>query len=361
MKSVRPGLILALVLLIGGGPSPPSHGAAGGNGRILISDGDRVASIRPDGSGYRILLENDDDPTGAKWSPDKARFAYTQLGQEHNNEDLYMRRADGADPTLLATNTGFGFSWSPDGRFVAHTGPGNVIDGTCYGIWVVNVKTLAKRHVTDGPGCDADDPQWSSKGEIVFVDGVDNGAVELELDIYKVDVISGEIIQLTDTPGVDRSPVWAPDGTSIVFESSRDHGSSRGAGNCLRRTEIYKMRSDGSRQRRLTGKLGNPDCNPTWSPDGRHIAWTTSLKKKPGELQRPPELHVMRADGSHGMRLTNGRHLASYGGDFSPDGRWIVFVAYRDETTSGHLYKSRPDGTSRVRLRPRDAYRPADW
>lgn len=358
---MRRRLTLILALLIGAGLSPPSHGAGDGNGRILIGDGDSVASIRPDGSGFRILVENNDEPIDARWSPDKAKFAYTQIGQEHNNRDLYMRRADGADPALLATNTGYGFSWSPDSRFVAYTGPGDVLSGTCYGIWVVNVKSLAQRHVADGPDCDADDPRWSSRGEIAFVDGADNGAVDLNLDIYKVDVITGEVTQLTYAPGVDRSPVWSPDGTSIVFESSRDHGSSRFGGHCFRRTEIYKMGSDGSRQRRLTGKLRNADCNATWSPDGRWIMWGTSLKRKRGEDQRPAELHVMRADGTNGIRLMNGRQLVSYTGDFSPDGRWIVFTAHRKETAYGHLYKSRPDGTDRVRLKSRDGYGLADW
>jgi len=59
---------------------------------------------------------------------------------------------------------------------------------------------------------------------------------------------------LTDNVRVhDESPFWSPDGTAIVFASTRDDN-----------TEIYAMRADGSALTRLTESAAT-DAYPVWS------------------------------------------------------------------------------------------------
>ena len=70
--------------------------------------------------------------------------------------------------------------------------------------------------------------------------------------------------RLTDHPAEDRSPSWSPDGRHIAFDSER-------AG----KAEIYVMGSDGSNRRRLTDHPAG-DRSPSWSPDGRHIAFESN-------------------------------------------------------------------------------------
>jgi TolB protein len=93
---------------------------------------------------------------------------------------------------------------------------------------------------------------------------------------------------------------------SIVFTSDRDGDY-----------DIWTMRADGSRLRRLTRNRIEDRC-PSWSPDGRWIAFTR-------RNVYPLDLFVMRADGS-GLR----RVLKLRGTDscpmWSPDGRRLVFV-----------------------------------
>ncbi len=68
--------------------------------------------------------------------------------------------------------------------------------------------------------------------------------------------------RLTSEPGIDTSPTWSPDGRQIAFVSQR--GGS---------PQIYVMNADGSAVRRLTYQ-GSYNQTPRWSPRGDLIAFT---------------------------------------------------------------------------------------
>ena len=77
--------------------------------------------------------------------------------------------------------------------------------------------------------------------------------------------------------------------------------------------EIYVMNADGSGHTRLTTTANDvEDLDPSWSPDGRQIAWTTDRDNPAGDR----EIWIMNADGSSPRQVTNNaRH------DFSVDWR----------------------------------------
>ena len=98
--------------------------------------------------------------------------------------------------------------------------------------------------------------------------------------IYVMNVDGSDVVQLTDAPSGDTLPVWSPDGTKIAFQSLRD-------GNY----EIYVMNADGSAQTNLTNHPGK-DLEPSWSPDGTQIFFKTD---RDGNMY---DDYVMNADGS---------------------------------------------------------------
>ena len=115
--------------------------------------------------------------------------------------------------------------------------------------------------------------------------------------------------------------------------------------------QLYLMRPDGTRQRRITRARGleqNPQQNPTWSPDGKWIAFTGAR----GQMfcGERCELYVMRPNGTGLRRLTHDRSEDTNPA-WSPDGKQIVFVSHRPRVTSkSAIWAIKANGTGLRRL-----------
>jgi TolB protein len=109
--------------------------------------------------------------------------------------------------------------------------------------------------------------------------------------------------------------------------------------------EIYTMRADGSDARRLTNNAAF-DAGPTFSPDGRRIAF---VSHRDGNY----EIYLMNADGTDQQRLTHNpaqdRQPA-----FSPDGERIAFAS--DRTGKFEIFLMNANGTDQHRLTPRRSF-----
>jgi Tol biopolymer transport system component len=119
------------------------------------------------------------------------------------------------------------------------------------------------------------------------------------------------------------SPTWSPDGKKIAFTSDREDGDDH------QESDIYVMNADGSNPTNLTNRPGEgPDSAsedyPDFSPDGEKIAFATTRHfQEDVALSEPSEIHVMNSDGSNERRLTNN---GGYAPSFSPDGTKIAFA-----------------------------------
>ena len=140
-------------------------------------------------------------------------------------------------------------------------------------------------------------------------------------EIYVMDADGGNQRRLTNNPSRDISPSWSPDGKRIAFESDRDGHPDVIPGWFT--SEIYVMDNDGGNQQKLTNNPSR-DTSPSWSPDGKRIAFQSD---RDGNFN--VEIYVIDADGSNPQNLTN-NPTADYFPSWSPDGKRIVFSAVRE-------------------------------
>jgi Tol biopolymer transport system component len=69
-----------------------------------------------------------------------------------------------------------------------------------------------------------------------------------------------------------------------------------------------------------------PSFAPSWSPDSQRILYSLSVKGVHGNEQ-PPDLHIIDADGTGDVDITNTPDIEEDRSDWSPDGTSIVYLA----------------------------------
>lgn len=105
--------------------------------------------------------------------------------------------------------------------------------------------------------------------------------------------------------------------------------------------ELYLIQLDGTGLKRLTNSEGY-DAEGSFSPDGSQIVFTSS---RDGD----PDLYVMHADGTGVRQLTHADGYDG-GPFFSPDGNWVIFRSDRQKKDMLQLFAVSADGKTEVQL-----------
>ena len=152
-------------------------------------------------------------------------------------------------------------------------------------------------------------------------------------EIYVMNDDGTQVQRLTNDPLYDTIPMWSPDGSTIAF--MRDlHSAGAGKG---QQFDLFIMNADGRNQRNLTDHPAL-DVNQSWSPDGRHLAFTSS---RSGNW----EVHIMDILSGSVKQLTNSAKREGHAGspDWSPNGKQIAYeLALRGQ--GRHIYIMDADG-----------------
>lgn len=125
---------------------------------------------------------------------------------------------------------------------------------------------LALTRLTSGPWDDLD-PCLNADGTMLAFASNRNGY----WDLYSLELASGSLNRITDTPDFEGRPSWSPDGVWLAYESYTEAGG----------LDIFIRAADGSSDPiQLTQDPGS-DHSPSWSPTGRTIAFVSTRSGEP--------------------------------------------------------------------------------
>ena len=125
-------------------------------------------------------------------------------------------------------------------------------------------------------------------------------------------------MQRLSIEGNNRFPVWSADGQWIAYYSER--GGSSG---------IYRQRADGTgaAERLTTAGDGESHVPESWSPDGRHLAYSIARSSPSGVTYALQMLVLSDLRSAPFGEVTS---MEPIGAVFSPDGRWLAYTVAKE-------------------------------
>jgi Tol biopolymer transport system component len=210
--------------------------------------------MRVDGSGQKQLTKGAGRDVFPEWSPDGAHIAFIRIfpknPEESSSSDphaVMVMNADGSNlRPLTKRKVGYGspsVGWAPNGKRLLYTDSLRR-RANLQALFVVRLRDKDRRRVLVGKG------------------------------------------------GPLYEPDWAPDSEHIIFGWQKSYES-----------DVYRVRSNGRGQRKLTGNRLISSEGPVWSPRGKRIGFVGN------ENGCRSLVWTMNADGSGKRNLLQGRDL----------------------------------------------------
>jgi Tol biopolymer transport system component len=265
------------------------------------------------------------------WSPDSRRVAYAQARLNAAPTEIRVMTLDG-QPSVVYRTPGLGtwpMGWTPDGATLV------IVDVRPDKTWAIGTMPARGGSFTPLRSLGWSD-DWRGGSPRLSPDGRFVAYLEGEAglrDVHVVRIDGSDAYRITDHPADDFAPLWSPDSRHLAFKSNRlgsvalwtvevKDGRPVGQPTKLRdgmqaasvvdwtergifytqRTDswdIYTMpmdpnegRSAGSPRPIRYSRTGR-NVSPTWSPDGKHLAFVSSAASEPNRRY----LVVMPADG----------------------------------------------------------------
>jgi TolB protein len=184
-----------------------------------------IFEANPDGSGLKRLTDAKGYNAEGSYSPDGKQIVFCSNRGGAENLELYIMDSDGKNVRQLTKAPGCyngGPFFSPDGKRVIFRSDRKKKDHLQ--LYVINADGSGERALTDDLNWVQWGPYWYKDGKHIIYAAADhsNPLVRPNYDLYWMDVDTGKKVRITYAPGADVLPVFSPDGTRLMWTSTRD-------------------------------------------------------------------------------------------------------------------------------------------
>ncbi len=261
----------------------------------------RLWKVNTDGSGHMKLTNRDRGESGARWSPDGSKIAFTS-GTENGSEIFIYWVQSGIIARVTQLNRSpRGLTWSPDGsqlafsmlvpesaprlvsppkkpkgaKWAAHPkvttrlrheadGSGYIEPGYSH-LFVIPADGGTPRQITSGEFHHRSAPVWTKDGKSLVFSGNRNADWEYDFrnsELYSVSIADGQVTALTSRKGPDHSAAISPDGRTILYLGYDDKVQT------YQVTTVYTMNLDGSGKKEIKTNLDRSMSSVKWDTKG---------------------------------------------------------------------------------------------
>jgi dipeptidyl aminopeptidase/acylaminoacyl peptidase len=271
-----------------------------------------------DGQQQIQVTSSAEGESSPRWSPDNKYLAFLSSRQGAKKSQLWLLNRGGGE-AIKITDVKYGvseFAWSPDAQKM---------------VLVVNEEDPAvaaaeeqKEKAKEG---EAKTPKPIVIDRYHFKQDVQGYLRGERSHLYLFDLATKKAELLTSGKFDEDAPAWSPDGQRIAFVSKRgDTDVDR-----VESEDLYVIEARAGAQPRQITNTPVQESRPSWSPDGKTLAYTVGEELKYSAYTQP-KLAVIPAEGGAAKSLSDALDRPVRGPEYSKDGKWILFTVDDDRS-----------------------------
>ena len=230
--------------------------------------------VQPDGTGLTRLTENDRVDTSPSWSPDGRQIVFRS--RVDGSADIIVMDANGENWRNLINDPEdsifdeFYPRWNPQRDLIAlYTDRFYSPDVGCawHRLAIMPVAGgVDEMEVLEDPLTEQETLGWAPDGRHLAFSSRCDMQREQAVELFQLDIDTGEVIQLTDDGNINASPAYSHDGRFLAYQSVHPNSSA----------DVFLLDLESGELANLTNNPEFKDSHPTWSPDDSQIAFVSN-------------------------------------------------------------------------------------